>query len=536
MAADFRVLFRVDASTEVGTGHVMRCLTLAQRLAHRGAFCTFACRESPGHLLDLIAARGFATAPLPAVGPLDWEQDAQAALRTLPAEGCDLLVVDHYQLDARWEQRLRGRARRLLVIDDLADRPHDCDVLLDQNLYEDMDHRYRGLVPASARLFLGPRYVLLAPQFVELRARRRPSSGQVRTLLASFGGADPSAQTGKALDALERLNGERVTPIVADVVVGASNPHRAQLEARCRRLPWVRWHFASDRVAELMAQADLALGAGGTMVWERCAVGLAAVVVVLAANQRDTVNVLAQRGCLLSLGDADGVEAGAMHAALLQLLADPDRVRKMSETSFAVLGPDLARDAETFIDALMAPASSLLSRGSLRPMRLEDAALVLAWRNSERVRLAMLDSRIIEASSHMEWVARVLADATCLYWVFELDARPVGLVYFTQIDETAGVCRWGFYLGEPQLPKGSGTVLGLLALDRLFGSRAIHTVTADVLKSNGASLAMHRKLGFREAAPEPPAQDAIALALTRADFLQAARALDAALSMEGATA
>ena len=252
-----RVLVRADASFEVGTGHVMRCLTFADRLAARGAKVVFACCALPGNLLELVARRGFAARAL-STSVAGWEEDARQTLAAFEGPSFDWLVVDHYRLDASWERRLRERVSRVMVIDDLANRPHDCDVLLDQNYYDDAAQRYRKFVPATCRQFLGPRYALLLPRFYELRSARNVRAGEVANIFLSFGGADPTNQTAKVLCALEQLIGQTVAPIGVDVLVGLSNPNRADIEQRCRALPWARFHFASERVADLPDIATVA--------------------------------------------------------------------------------------------------------------------------------------------------------------------------------------------------------------------------------------------------------------------------------------
>ncbi|HPZ14727.1 MAG TPA: UDP-2,4-diacetamido-2,4,6-trideoxy-beta-L-altropyranose hydrolase, partial [Bacillota bacterium] len=201
------IVIRTDASPAIGTGHVMRCLTLANALARKGVGVSFICREHEGNLCDLIEEQGFTVHRLPApessfeadatpahaawLGAA-WQEDARqtgAVIRTLGIKPT-WLVVDHYGLDYRWEEALRPLVGRIFVIDDLADRAHDCDLLLDQNLFADMQTRYAGKVPADCRLLLGPEYALLQPIYAELHDRIPPREGPVRRILISFGGAD----------------------------------------------------------------------------------------------------------------------------------------------------------------------------------------------------------------------------------------------------------------------------------------------------------------------------------------------------------
>lgn len=183
-----RVLIRTDASVEIGSGHLMRCLTLADQLRSEDSAVAFACRDLPGGLFDLLQTHGYRYARLPSATPGSNAQqdDAEATLEAaekLFPDGLDWLVVDHYGLDATWERMLRPHVRKLMVIDDLANRPHDCDLLLDQNYYRDLDRRYHGLVPEQCITLLGPTYVLLRPEFADARQQLRLRDGSVRRIL-----------------------------------------------------------------------------------------------------------------------------------------------------------------------------------------------------------------------------------------------------------------------------------------------------------------------------------------------------------------
>lgn len=348
-----RVAFRADASVQIGSGHVMRCLSLADELLARGAETYFVGRALPGHLGALIRERGHHATLLPPPAPLappaaaseeieeagdaapahaewlgvPWPQDAADTARALQAAGdFDWLVVDHYAVDARWENSLRRTGRSTLVIDDLADRPHDCDLLLDVNLQEPAG-RYAGLVPDWCQLLLGPQYALLRPQFNAARPASARRDGRVARLLIFFGGSDHDNLTGLALTALAQRGRD---DLAVDVVLGASNPRRGELEALCSSLPRVTCHFSVADMAALMAAADLAIGAAGVTTWERACLGLPALVVTIAANQRPTAACAARRGILTWLGDAGEITATRLAEALGAALAAPATLLEQS--------------------------------------------------------------------------------------------------------------------------------------------------------------------------------------------------------------
>ncbi|AGA86359.1 UDP-2,4-diacetamido-2,4,6-trideoxy-beta-L-altropyranose hydrolase [Stutzerimonas stutzeri] len=313
------VVFRADASLQMGTGHVMRCLTLADALTAAGARCEFICRTHPGNLLDLIRSKGYIAHELSvrqgmsgagvsgcktesgehASAHSHWlgasqAEDAAACVPILAELQPDWLIVDHYALDVRWEQALKSHYRRLMVIDDLADRPHACDLLLDQT-YGRQDEDYRAWVPDDCQILCGSQYALLRPEFAarrpySLQRRVRP---QLRQLLISMGGVDKDNATGRVLDAL------RDCPLPGDcritVVMGSTAPWLKEVKQQTLSLPWPSQVLVGvSDMARVMADSDLAIGAAGATSWERCCLGLPTIMLVLADNQRKVAQGLEQ--------------------------------------------------------------------------------------------------------------------------------------------------------------------------------------------------------------------------------------------------
>ncbi len=337
--SDMRVLFRTDASIQIGGGHLMRCLTLAGQLREEGAEVVFVCSSLPESMAGMLRKYGYrcVEVPMSESGEHFQNRDAAhtiAALCQLYPDGVDWLVVDHYGLDLTWEQQLRAHAVKLMVIDDLADRRHDCDLLLDQNFYLDQDRRYRGLLPARCVPLLGPGYVLLRPEFIEARQNLRDRDGVVRRLLVFFGSTDPGNQTSVMLEAL-RLWGKK--DITVDVVVGGANPWREEIEVACRALSNTVFHCQTPDIAELIAAADVGIGSGGSAMWERCYLGLTTITVVIAENQVRTTEAVAQLGGIIYLGRAETVQASDYLNALERLMANPERVRQVSNTALELV-------------------------------------------------------------------------------------------------------------------------------------------------------------------------------------------------------
>lgn len=320
------VAFRTDASFITGTGHVMRCLTLADALAASGAASShFICRSQPGDLIGAIRERGYPVTALPPLDACDlaseWRTDVAQTQDALGSPPADWIVVDHYGLDHRWEERMRPFCRRLMVIDDLADRRHDCDLLLDQNLGR-TESDYYGLVPPAAATIVGPKYALLRPGFAAMRDSSLSRRGKTAPehLLISLGGMDANNVTCKILDSIRVIDlGLKVT-----VVMGAQAPWRKEVESHARRmLAPTRVLSGVTDMASLMANSDLTIGAAGSTSWERCCLGLPAILVVLAENQHQSCIALQRAGAAIMLSDCD-IATAQITRAIHDIASNPE--------------------------------------------------------------------------------------------------------------------------------------------------------------------------------------------------------------------
>jgi UDP-2,4-diacetamido-2,4,6-trideoxy-beta-L-altropyranose hydrolase len=353
-----KIAIRTDASLQIGTGHVMRCLTLADALKASGAQCHFICREHPGNLIEQIRQRGFAVSILAAqhprfqphfplgnvLGELEtqhsawlgsyWATDAAQTRLEVGETAVDWLIVDHYALDARWEQSLRSTCRKLMVIDDLADRQHDCDLLLDQNLGRDT-HDYSRLVPEDCAVLIGPRYALLRPEFAALRdySLRRRAIPQLRNILIAMGGVDQGDATGQVLEALKDsvfFDGTRIT-----VVMGPHAPWLERVQSVAAQMPQpTEVKVNVNNMAQLMADSDLAIGAAGSTSWERCCLGLPTLIVVLAENQREGAVALEHSGGAKLLGGVEAIPRTLR--SMLRLFTTANELRQISQASCSI--------------------------------------------------------------------------------------------------------------------------------------------------------------------------------------------------------
>lgn len=308
------IAFRTDASLQIGTGHVMRCLTLADSLKQRGAQSIFICRPHIGHLLDFIKERGhtvFTLSP-PDSQHIDWlgscwESDAAQTRWVLGDQRVDWLVVDHYALDQRWEEVMRPCARRILVIDDLADRPHDCDLLLDQNLGRRAQH-YEGLLKPHTKTLIGPAFALLRTEFAQWReySLQRRVQPKLKNILITMGGVDQVNATGQVLEMLNSC--ELPSDLQITVVMGSIAPWLAEVQAQAQAMSNPTQVLLSvNNMAQIMSESDLCIGAAGGSALERCCLGLPTLVLILAANQQAGALALQAHGAARLVEDAKGM-------------------------------------------------------------------------------------------------------------------------------------------------------------------------------------------------------------------------------------
>ncbi len=493
-----KIAFRVDASVEIGTGHVVRCLTLADALTAKGAKCLFVMRQLPGNMIDAARARGHDVSVLPppttslthADAPpharwlgVDWENDVEDTKAALSPSGkYDWLVVDHYALDARWERQLRAQVQQVLIIDDLADRPHECDLLLDQNLQEGPS-RYHGLVSPECLQLVGPRYALLRPTFRTKRQESPPNRTMpVRRLLVFLGGIDLPGITPRALAAVEAVCGN---DLQTDVVVGPANPKSAEIEAWCSTRDWVHFHPGNADMAELMAAADVAIGAGGTALWERSCLLLPTLLVTIADNQVPGANAVGKRGAALYLGNAEDTTQTELIAAIRIILGNVWLRQHMADMAGELVD---GKGVDRVVAYMTGPEITL------RRAEATDCDSMWQWRNAETVRRHFHDSRPVDLDTHRQWFSTVTQAKDRDLLVGELADEAVGVIRFDHHDDVATV---SIYLVPGREGRGEGSQLLQAGCKWLSRTRPdVKIIEAEVLNENTSSHRAFIAAGF----------------------------------------
>jgi UDP-2,4-diacetamido-2,4,6-trideoxy-beta-L-altropyranose hydrolase len=307
------LFIRVDAGIEIGDGHFLRCLTLANSLKKKFDQIIFISNKLPKHFVEKINNNNFKTYKINGYTHIQEEKLGAEVKKQLShndlvetksiiekhKNSTNWLIIDHYGIDYVWEKNVRVNIEKIIVIDDLANRKHRCDILIDQNFYENMEKRYTKLIPNYCKQFIGPKFTLLRPEFLNARKNLKRKK-QFKRILISFGGSDSSNETKKALLATEDL-GKKYK---IDVIVGTNNPNKKQIMKLCSKISLCNFYEQVENISKYMKKADLAIGAGGTSTWERCCLGLPTIVTSLSKDQEKINENLSKIGCVINLGIA----------------------------------------------------------------------------------------------------------------------------------------------------------------------------------------------------------------------------------------
>ena len=424
-----RVVFRVDASIQMGTGHVMRCLTLAQALKENGVGARFICRKHKGNLIDKIRSSGFNVHELEAFEKAEidnklahshWlgatqKQDADDCIDILKSEKFDCLIVDHYALDDWWQKKLKPCYEKLVVIDDLADRKHQCDILIDQT-YGRQKKNYKGLVPKSCKLLLGSQYALLRPEFSKWReySLKRRSNPVPKNLFINMGGSDPNNITEQVLSEIEAC--QLPNDVEVTVVMGSTSPHLQRIMAIASNLAYrVEVRVDIDNMAEVMANSDIAIGATGSTTWERCCLGLPAIQIIIADNQIEIANSLDEVHAIKLIK-----KINQLSLAMKDMLLSLDKMSLVS--SVIVDGQGVNKVVQHIISNIFS-----VSNLSLKPAVYGDYNFIYDLQTVDD-RKYYINTKAPSMDEHIKWIKKILSSKESQLFVATIKKHSVGLL------------------------------------------------------------------------------------------------------------
>lgn len=426
------VALRVDASQAIGTGHLRRCLSLAQALMAQGAHVCLIVRALDAvaeqvlhkapcsvHWLAaptsaLVACSGDDLPPHHTWAGVGWQQDARDTAASLAECQIDWLVVDHYAFDARWHEAMRNTLGScLLVIDDTADRLLAADTVLDHNWDHNHSQKYANRLQHEPLWLTGPRFALLSPAYRE--APRYVFSPVVCSIGIFMGGTDPGGITAQVLAACRHEAGFSGH---IEVVSTATNPHLAALRMACMASPATTLTLDATDLCAFFTRHDLHIGAGGGATWERCCISAPTIALKVADNQSVVVHALDQ------LGAFRVATLSTLPEVLCTLMASPDARLALSQCAGSLVD---GRGAQRV-------ALSVL-RGTLRlrPAALGDAHLLHGWRNHPAVRAFSGCPDAIAWDDHKRWLERSLQVRDRRLFVAEVGSLPVGSIRFDRL-------------------------------------------------------------------------------------------------------
>ena len=508
-----KVAVRVDASPRIGSGHLVRCVTLASELRARGAEVIFIVRDQADGWDTRVSAAGFRLTRLPRPerdGPVaeddyaGWlgvaqERDAEETRAAVGSGPVDLLIVDHYALDATWERRLRPIAGRIVAIDDLANRPHDVDVLVDQGIKPYGSNPYSELVPTSCRLLLGPGYALLDPAFQRARKKYAQTRQTGRTLVF-FGAADDYPLIKVTLEALTQPD-TGVHHI--DLVIRDPLSSKEALPPNASKNVGISVHGQQPSLADIVARCDVAVGAAGTAMWERMCVGVPSIVVLRAANQRNSAEFLHSLGAVVNVGSPSQDFGKILTTSISRLACDQKQALRMRDLGRALVdGQGLERVSEALNEGCT-------HEPYLRNATRDDVGTLWVWANDPTARSQAINSDPIEWNDHVQWFSvRISQPSTRMYILQTVRGVAVGMIRFDLRDATAHI---SYYLDAAVRGRGWGAKLIHVGLQKARSDPSFNATTfaAVVRPSNHPSRAVFERLGFSASAGRQDGKDVV---------------------------
>ena len=481
------IVFRVDASSDVGFGHLSRCINLAEVLRSRGNEVSFICRDDELQSFRTLEDRLFATVLLPSLATgevCNQQQDADQTIEALKEMSPDWLIVDHYRLDKQWEQIMRPHVIKIAVIEDLPGRNHNCDLLLDQNYSDRSNEAFSGQVPDACELLLGPRFALISEEFKRIRELKTKPNNELKRIFVFCGGSDPQNLTQQVID---ELSIAELSNIAIDVVIGAQNKNFNRDASRKLKTNF-EIHDAGSKFAQMMRRADLAIGAGGTTTWERVCLGVPSVVVSIAENQNPACEKLGSDGLVNYLGAQASLRPGVIRDAVIEAKNNYASLFDQIERGQILVD---GRGCERVAEVMCPSAESDLV---VRLAKADDCVEFFNWANDPAVCEQSLTTSTIQWEEHKRWFAEKISSASCEIYVLEASGLPVGQVRFDLIADCAEI---DYALDKIVRGRSWSPTLLEKSIES-FRRRQATSLRAVVKSSNSISRAVFFKIGFEE--------------------------------------
>jgi UDP-2,4-diacetamido-2,4,6-trideoxy-beta-L-altropyranose hydrolase len=493
-------VFRVDASDSIGSGHVMRCLSLADELEKRKNSIRFICCNYDGNLNAFIKRKGYEVHEIPSnklplvdshgseeSRNIEINNDALLTKKAIENTKVDWLIVDHYSLDYKWELKLKKHVEAVLVIDDLANRKHDCNILLDQNWFGlETGNRYAQLINKECVTLLGPNFAILSKDYINARKSLKEHSGVIKRILIFMGAVDSKRQT---IEALQALCNEDLRYLSVDVVIGGANKDKNQIINITSSRKKTVIYNSLPTLSELMMKADLILCSGGATTWERCCLGLPAIVFIAAENQKKFTKLLAKDNVHVLLESSNEITHKDWFLRISRLIKNTNKVKKMSQLSSQIVdGRGISR--------ILLNLYGFSMPIDIRKATEDDEKLLFDWANDPIVRKFSFHHKPITNDQHHKWFSSKTNDPDCLI-LLGIDSKniPIGQVRIDSLDEHDII---DISINSAARGFGFATILLKKSVKFWKSTGSNKPLIGDVFKSNKASQKVFINSGFRE--------------------------------------
>lgn len=498
-----KAVFRVDASLKIGSGHVMRCLALADILKNNCFKVEFICRKHQGNLICRIIEEGYKVHKLDSISKKNtgrkleyssWlgvsqKQDADDCIKALNNSLVDWIIVDSYSIDEEWHKALKPYCSKLMVIDDLADRNYLCDILLDQTFGRDKKE-YSHLTSKNCNFLMGSEYALLRSEFINSRPKslKRRKNQDLDHLLINMGGIDATNITEKILDSLKFLNLNRDLKIT--IIMGANAPHIKSVRQKAAKSDHqINVLVDAKNIAQIMTNADIAIGASGSTTWERCCLGLPSIQLAISKNQENLSKILASKNIIKLIKDVNEVssmiesakdwmrDVGTLSAEICDGLGTSRVFNKMTDQIIYL---------KDYHEIEFCNYTNLVQ---------SDVNLTLEMRNHIEIRSWMYNQKKISISEHHDFIKKLETETKTRYFLIKQKGEVIGSINFSGIVYGDSV-DFGIYRNPFSQLKDLGRVLEAAGCQYAFRELGVEKINLEVLESNKKAINFYTRCGF----------------------------------------